>query len=229
MGEVKLKLLKEIAKEYHIEWDTSKSELELFKPPEELIQGRNFGSTTSMPVHSVQPQSVKTNKPNISSSRRTSSGGEKGHMQFVDSASIVKATATSTTDAMAAAYWANRDCNQDIDIVSLKEIKEASPLSLTISLQSTHMGKFQSFDQFLSLEYRISLADNLESKVKLRDEDYSQLFSEVHKFDDGISEFNNMVSVIQAMVTQSDVLKLKFDEGSTMSKLWLLHLGGCER
>ncbi|KAM0976021.1 hypothetical protein EV1_018746 [Malus domestica] len=182
-----------------------------------------------MPVHSVQPQSVKTNKPNISSSRRTSSSGEKGHMQFVDSASAVKAIATSATDAMAAAYWANRDCNQDIDIVCLKEIKEASPLSLTISLQSTHVGRFQSFDQFMSLEYRISLADNLESNVKLRDEDYSQLFSEVRKFDDRISEFNNMVSAIQAMVTQSDVLKLKFDEGSTMSKLWLLHLGGCER
>ncbi|KAM1851016.1 hypothetical protein ACFX13_015134 [Malus domestica] len=232
MGEVKLKLLKEIAKEYHVEWDTSKSEQELFKPPEELTQGCNFGSTTSMPVHSVQPQSVKTNKPNISSSRRTI-GGEKRHMQFVDSASAAKAAVTSANDAMAAAqvaaYWTNRDCNQDIDIVSLKERKEASPLSLTVSLRSKHVGRFQSLDQFMSCEYHISLADNLESEVKSRDEDYSQLFSEVHKFDDGISEFNNMVSANQAMVTQSDVLKLKFAEGSTMSKLWLLNLGGSER
>ena len=37
MGEVKLKVMKEIAKEYQIEWDTTESENELLKPPEELI------------------------------------------------------------------------------------------------------------------------------------------------------------------------------------------------
>lgn len=36
-GEVKLKVLKEIAKEYQIDWDTAESEKELLKPPEELI------------------------------------------------------------------------------------------------------------------------------------------------------------------------------------------------
>lgn len=36
-GEVKLKVLKEIAKEHHIDWDTTDSEKELLKPPEELI------------------------------------------------------------------------------------------------------------------------------------------------------------------------------------------------
>lgn len=36
-GEVKLKVMKEIAKEYQIEWDTAESEKELLKPPEELI------------------------------------------------------------------------------------------------------------------------------------------------------------------------------------------------
>ncbi|CAN6563443.1 unnamed protein product [Malus baccata var. baccata] len=141
-GEVKLKLLKEIAKEYQVEWDTSESEQELLKPPEELIQGpRNFVSATSMPVHSVQPQSVETNKPDTSSSRRTSgggerrtsgggerrtssgcgdrrssSGGERGQMHFVDSASAAEAAAKSASDAMAAAqvaaYLANKDCNQ---------------------------------------------------------------------------------------------------------------------
>ncbi|XP_068345131.1 uncharacterized protein [Pyrus communis] len=133
-GEVKLKLLKEIAKEYQVEWDTSESEQELLKPPEELIQGPcNFVSATSMPVHSVQPQSVETNKPDTSSSRRTSgggerrtssgggdrrssSGGERGPMHFVDSASAAEAAAKSASDAMAAAqvaaYLANKDCNQ---------------------------------------------------------------------------------------------------------------------
>lgn len=36
-GEVKLKVLKEIAKEHQIDWDTTESETELLKPPEELI------------------------------------------------------------------------------------------------------------------------------------------------------------------------------------------------
>lgn len=36
-GEVKLKFMKEIAKEYQIEWDTTESELELLKPPEEPL------------------------------------------------------------------------------------------------------------------------------------------------------------------------------------------------
>lgn len=36
-GEVKLKILKEIAKEYQVEWDTTESETELLKPPEKLI------------------------------------------------------------------------------------------------------------------------------------------------------------------------------------------------
>lgn len=36
-GEVKLKFLKEIAKEYQVKWDPAESERELLKPPEELI------------------------------------------------------------------------------------------------------------------------------------------------------------------------------------------------
>ncbi|KAM1337104.1 hypothetical protein ACFX2H_040988 [Malus domestica] len=147
-------------------------------------------------------------------------------MRFVDSAS--KSASYAMAAAQVAAYLANTDCNQDINIVSLKKIKEASPLSLIVSLRSICEGRFQSLDQFLSREYCISLADNIESKVKVREEGYSQLFSEVHKFADVISEFNNMVSAIPAMVTQSDELKLKFDEGSTMSKLWIVNVGGSE-
>lgn len=36
-GEVKLKVLKEIAKEYQVQWDTTETEEELLKPPEERI------------------------------------------------------------------------------------------------------------------------------------------------------------------------------------------------
>ncbi|KAH0973171.1 hypothetical protein GBA52_025327 [Prunus armeniaca] len=114
-GEVKLKLLKEIAKEYH--------------------QGpSNFVSATSMPLQaqSVEPNkpdtssrrtsgggergSVQPNKPGTSSSRRTSSSGERGHMHFADSASAAEAAAKSANDAMAAAqvaaYLANKDFSQ---------------------------------------------------------------------------------------------------------------------
>ncbi|KAM2925252.1 hypothetical protein FF1_042787 [Malus domestica] len=40
----------------------------------------------------------------------------------------------------------------------LKKIKEASPLSLIVSLRSIREGRFQSLDQCLAREYRISLA-----------------------------------------------------------------------
>lgn len=36
-GEVKLKVLKEITKEYQVQWDTTETEEELLKPPEERI------------------------------------------------------------------------------------------------------------------------------------------------------------------------------------------------
>jgi hypothetical protein len=36
-GQTKLKVLKDIAKEHQIDWDTTESEQELLKPPEELI------------------------------------------------------------------------------------------------------------------------------------------------------------------------------------------------
>lgn len=36
-GEVKLKIMKEIAKEYQIKWDATESETELLKPPEEFL------------------------------------------------------------------------------------------------------------------------------------------------------------------------------------------------
>ncbi|KAB2615231.1 hypothetical protein D8674_021819 [Pyrus ussuriensis x Pyrus communis] len=87
------------------------------------------------------------------------------------------------------------------------------------------------FDEKYGKDFVYAAVDarpSCESKAKLREEDYSQLFTEVHKFAIMIFEFNNMVSTIPAMVTltQSDELNLKFDERSTMSKLWYVNLGG---
>ncbi|GAA0144540.1 hypothetical protein LIER_04961 [Lithospermum erythrorhizon] len=54
-GEVKLKVLKDIAKEYKVDWDTTESETELLKPLEELIDGPPaFVSASSFPIKPVQ-------------------------------------------------------------------------------------------------------------------------------------------------------------------------------
>ncbi|KAF9622263.1 hypothetical protein IFM89_030305 [Coptis chinensis] len=67
-GEVKLKLMKEIAKEYQIAWDPTESEKELLKLPEELIEGpRGFVSATSMPL---KPVSSQCSEPNQSTKRK---------------------------------------------------------------------------------------------------------------------------------------------------------------
>ncbi|XWS42206.1 hypothetical protein CRYUN_Cryun17cG0148200 [Craigia yunnanensis] len=107
-GEVKLKVMKEIAKEHNIEWDTTESEKELLKPPEELIEGpRTFVSATSLPVkpatnHFLEPKEAITR-------------GE-GPMHFKDTVSAAEAAEESAKRAIAAAqaaaYLANRDSNR---------------------------------------------------------------------------------------------------------------------
>ncbi|KAF7809606.1 IST1-like protein [Senna tora] len=100
-GEVKLKVMKEIAKEYQVEWDTTESEKELLKPPEELIEGpKTFTSASNLPVKpSTTVQFAEINKP---SSRRVS-GGESGGTQFENSMSAAEAAAESAKKAIAAA------------------------------------------------------------------------------------------------------------------------------
>ncbi|KAL8532115.1 hypothetical protein ACS0TY_008651 [Phlomoides rotata] len=59
-GEIKLKVLKEIAKEYQVQWDTAESEEELLKPPEQRIEGpNNFASAASLPLNPVQKQTLE--------------------------------------------------------------------------------------------------------------------------------------------------------------------------
>ncbi|CAA0823308.1 Regulator of Vps4 activity in the MVB pathway protein [Striga hermonthica] len=56
-GEIKLKVLKEIAKEFQVQWDTAESEEELLKPPEERIEGpEKFVSAASMPLKPGEKQ-----------------------------------------------------------------------------------------------------------------------------------------------------------------------------
>lgn len=109
-GEVKLKVMKEIAKEHNVDWDTSESEKELLKPPEELIDGpRAFVSASSVPVKPAYPG------PNAPTNRSgTDRSGDP--MNFEDMASAAEAAAESAKKAVAAAqaaaYMANKNMNQ---------------------------------------------------------------------------------------------------------------------
>ncbi|KAH7850798.1 hypothetical protein Vadar_003163 [Vaccinium darrowii] len=112
-GQVKLKVMKEIAKEHQIEWDTTESEIELLKPPEELIEGpNNFVSATSLPIKPLPRQSSEPKKQTT----RFSGGTERDTMDFVDTASAASAAAEAAKKAIAAAeaaaYLAQKDPNQ---------------------------------------------------------------------------------------------------------------------
>ncbi|KAI9165533.1 hypothetical protein LWI28_015809 [Acer negundo] len=126
-GQVKLKVMKEIAKEYQIDWDTTESESELLKLPEEPIEGpRAFVSASSLPVKNVPVQSVEPNKPTI----RSASEREGRGMYFEDTASAAEAAAESAKNAIAAAqaaaYLARRDSNQFMQSSSFNEIPNTS-------------------------------------------------------------------------------------------------------
>ncbi|KAL5122531.1 IST1-like protein [Glycine soja] len=113
-GEVKLKVLKEIAKEHHIDWDTTDSEKELLKPPEELIVGPSaFVSASSLPVKPSTVMSVDSNKP----ATRLSRGGKPDAEHYKDSKSAAEAAAEAAKQAIAAAevaaYMAMKDYNNE--------------------------------------------------------------------------------------------------------------------
>lgn len=73
-GEVKLKLMKEIAKEYNIDWNPAESEAELLKLPEDLLEGPSkFASATHISAgsnnykdssHSVSGHKHEPHNPN---------------------------------------------------------------------------------------------------------------------------------------------------------------------
>ncbi|KAJ4880322.1 Regulator of Vps4 activity in the MVB pathway protein [Raphanus sativus] len=58
-GEVKLKVMKEIAKEFQVDWDTKETEQELLKPQEQTIDGpRAFVCASSLPVKRASDESI---------------------------------------------------------------------------------------------------------------------------------------------------------------------------
>ncbi|CAN6198789.1 unnamed protein product [Urochloa humidicola] len=133
-GQTKLKVLKDIAKEHQIDWDTTESEQELLKPAEELIKGPStFVEASNMPVkttltpHVLQVQPIPTH---FSSRYSDDEYDSEDTMQFKDAASAARAAAESAqraaSAAKAAADFANKnnqpfdeieDCNESIDEV----------------------------------------------------------------------------------------------------------------
>ncbi|GLT39319.1 hypothetical protein SLA2020_135170 [Shorea laevis] len=112
-GEVKLKVMKEIAKEHQIEWDTTESEKELLKPPEQLIEGpRAFVSASRLPAKPADP--ALSHSIDTRNRSRMSENGDPMH--FEDMASAAEAAAQSAkmaiAAAQAAAYLANKNNNQ---------------------------------------------------------------------------------------------------------------------
>ncbi|KAK1325109.1 hypothetical protein QJS10_CPA01g00298 [Acorus calamus] len=102
-GEVKLKIMKEIAKEYQVQWDTTETETELLKPPEPPLGGpRSFVSASSLPVKSASLRSVETMVPNNSETQSTITE-KQTTMHFKDSAAAAKVAAESAEKAIAAA------------------------------------------------------------------------------------------------------------------------------
>ncbi|KAL3635818.1 hypothetical protein CASFOL_020365 [Castilleja foliolosa] len=102
-GEVKMKVLKEIAKEYQVQWDTTESEEELLKPPEERIQGpEKFASATSLPLKPFQKQNPEPINP--------TSDREQGNIKTMQDlasaagAAAEKALAAAEAAAALAAY-----------------------------------------------------------------------------------------------------------------------------
>ncbi|XP_025803185.1 uncharacterized protein LOC112882364 [Panicum hallii] len=137
-GQTKLKVLKDIAKEHQIDWDTTESEQELLKPPEDLIKGPStFVEASNMPVKTIRPHVVPPIPTNFSS-RYSDDESDEDTMQFKDAASAARAAAESAeraaSAAKAAADFANKN-NHPFDEV--KDCKASAH-------ESTHPRKRQS-------------------------------------------------------------------------------------
>ncbi|KAE8654794.1 Regulator of Vps4 activity in the MVB pathway protein isoform 2 [Hibiscus syriacus] len=97
--EAKVKVMKEIAKELNIEWDTFESEKELLKPPEELIEGpRTLVSASSLPL---KPAPDPFPEPKELMSR-----GEEDPVRFKSTVAAAEAAEESAKRAIAAAQAA---------------------------------------------------------------------------------------------------------------------------
>ncbi|OAY63072.1 IST1-like protein [Ananas comosus] len=107
-GEVKLKFLKEIAKQYQVDWDAAETEQELLKPPEERLVYLTTSLSLSLSLSLVLQYVSKYY--NI---LQHYNENENSAVQFKDSASAAKAAAElakkAVSAAQAAAFLANQN------------------------------------------------------------------------------------------------------------------------
>ncbi|KAG8050365.1 hypothetical protein GUJ93_ZPchr0009g1712 [Zizania palustris] len=137
-GQAKLKILKEIAKEHHIDWDMSETEKELLKPPEELIQGPNtFVEATNLPVKTTLSAHVVPLNPYNYSSGYGDGYDNEHTMEFKDVASAARAAAESAERAACAAKAA-------ADVVNKKTHSSDEVDDQRTFHESTHSSKRQS-------------------------------------------------------------------------------------
>ncbi|KAL3527272.1 hypothetical protein ACH5RR_011928 [Cinchona calisaya] len=140
-GEVKLKVMKEIAKEYQVDWDTTESEMELLKPPEERIEGPSaFGSASCLPVKPTLNQSTA---PKSSISYHHPGNGESNIMHYEDSVSAAEAAAKSAKEAIAAAEAAAYLAGKETHASGFHNIVNGPT---TISNKSNSTGKYMPHD-----------------------------------------------------------------------------------
>ncbi|KAF8095538.1 hypothetical protein N665_0330s0020 [Sinapis alba] len=107
-GEVKLKVMKEIAKEFQVDWDTKETEQELLKPQQETIDGpRAFVSASSLPVTRASDEPTD---PTKAVPRSSSSMSINTHYHDTESAAVAAAELAkqAVAAAQAAALLANR-------------------------------------------------------------------------------------------------------------------------
>ncbi|CAN0918967.1 hypothetical protein LINGRAHAP2_LOCUS31180 [Linum grandiflorum] len=147
-GEVKLKVLKEIAKEHQIEWDTTESEEELLKPPEELIDGpSSFAAASSFPAKLPPNNSFEADKPTVRSTNEV----QPGSTYFGDAATAADAAAKCAKQAIeaaqAAAYLANRDSNQ-----TSGSNRNASASFINQGFEQTHPDNSSGFGMPMNLQ-----------------------------------------------------------------------------
>ncbi|VVB02796.1 unnamed protein product [Arabis nemorensis] len=118
-GEFKLKILKEIAKEFQVDWDTTETEQELLKPQEETIGGpRAFVSASSLPVNRAAHESIDPTKAVPRSSSSTSI-----NTHYHDTESAAEAAGELAKQAVAAAQVAallatRRDSTKEFSVSS---------------------------------------------------------------------------------------------------------------
>ncbi|KAL0698406.1 hypothetical protein Bca4012_054528 [Brassica carinata] len=101
-GEVKLKVMKEIAKEFQVDWDTKETEQEFLKPQQETIDGpRAFVSASSIPVKRSSQDPIDPTKAVPRSSCSMSI-----NTHYHDTESAAEAAADLAKQAVAAAQAA---------------------------------------------------------------------------------------------------------------------------